>query len=305
MPSITKGFDYSSIGHFDVGWDNIEFDFPVSNAVLNGTLLPLGVAFEDFGSPYPDFQISVVEWSGNATTIFTVWEPQTLTNSIFVLNGDPLPEFDTVADLNAWLDTTTFNRPGAVDQINTGTQTPFAEIPSVRITENDVITGSYWNNTINGGRGHDSISGGYGDDRLIGGAGRDVLRGDEGADVLLGGGSNDTLIGGQGNDRLVGDKGKDLLWGAEGNDILKGGSGADTFVFNSYAGKDRIVDFDAVRDTLLLERNLVGSGKVSDFATIDGNKVTLNFGSDILKITVKRGLIDTVDDLDALTDYWG
>lgn len=87
--------------------------------------------------------------------------------------------------------------------------------------------------------GNDLMTGGSGNDRLYGHTGNDVLRGGGGRDILLGGLGNDDLFGGT------------------GNDVLTGGRGQDDFVFNTaLSGNtnfDRITDFSAVDDRILLE----------------------------------------------------
>ncbi|MGJ7039208.1 Ca2+-binding RTX toxin-like protein [Shinella sp. BE166] len=98
---------------------------------------------------------------------------------------------------------------------------PFSDIV---LGGNDVITGTWRDDTINGNAGHDRILGGSGDDFLIGYTGRDTVEGGSGDDYLIGGSDDDVLKGSAGNDRLEGGSGADKLYG---------GSGADSFVFES------------------------------------------------------------------------
>jgi len=101
--------------------------------------------------------------------------------------------------------------------------------------------------TLAGSAVYDIVRARGGDDRLLGRKGQDRLAGDRGDDVALGGAGRDTLIGGRGEDRLV---------GGAGNDTLTGGRGADVFVFQAGHGRDRITDFDPLRDLIRLETGL-------------------------------------------------
>jgi Ca2+-binding RTX toxin-like protein len=80
----------------------------------------------------------------------------------------------------------------------------------------------------------ETISGSSGSDALTGSGGDDRLRGHASADFLFGGVGNDVLVGGRGRDTLT------------------GGVGADVFVIGEHAGADRILDFRAGIDTLIL-----------------------------------------------------
>ena len=87
--------------------------------------------------------------------------------------------------------------------------------------------------------------------RLLGRDVEDHLTGTATDDKLLGGRDADMLYGGAGDDVLRGQRGADTLEGGAGNDRLTGGMGADTFVFADTAtGRDRITDFDPMRDML-------------------------------------------------------
>jgi Ca2+-binding RTX toxin-like protein len=77
------------------------------------------------------------------------------------------------------------------------------------------------------------------------------------ANLITGNAGANTLNGGSGNDTLNGGSGNDTLTGSTGNDSLIGGAGLDTFYFNSTpnatSNTDRISDFNAADDRLLLE----------------------------------------------------
>jgi Ca2+-binding RTX toxin-like protein len=75
-----------------------------------------------------------------------------------------------------------------------------------------------------------------------------TIIGNAGGNALAGGGGNDVIDGGLGNDRLS---------GGTGADELKGGSGADHFLFEAPLGSanvDKILDFNATSDSILLDR---------------------------------------------------
>jgi hypothetical protein len=102
------------------------------------------------------------------------------------------------------------------------------------------------------------IFGGNGVDSVSGGDGADLIFGFGASDTLNGGTSNDILSGGIGRDSLVGGSGGDILIGAQGQDTLNGGSGVDFFVFNTLVNGptgDRIIDFSAVNDTIVLDNS--------------------------------------------------
>jgi large repetitive protein len=99
------------------------------------------------------------------------------------------------------------------------------------------ITGNDLDNTLDGDLGNDFLVGNGGNDTLIGNVGNDELRAGTG---------NDRLLGGVGNDRLYGDRGRDRL---------SGGKGRDSFAYSSRKdGGDRITDFNAKDDTILISR---------------------------------------------------
>ncbi|MDP3415524.1 hypothetical protein [Falsiroseomonas sp.] len=92
---------------------------------------------------------------------------------------------------------------------------------------------------------------------LIGNTLGNLITGGRGHDLIRGGGGNDWLSGSDGNDSLVGGAGDDTLAGGRGNDRLTGNQGRDSFLFDtlpsSSGNLDRIVDFAAAEDMVLLE----------------------------------------------------
>ncbi|MCU0527392.1 MAG: DUF4394 domain-containing protein [Elainella sp. Prado103] len=119
-------------------------------------------------------------------------------------------------------------------------------------------------------RGNDTLSGGGGNDILTGRAGQDSLEGGTGNDVLDGGDDRDTLLGGAGDDVLI---------GGAGNDRLSGGTGADTFSFSGNQafqpqlfGMDRIVDFVAAVDRILLDQTVFGVITLDQIAIVNTDR---------------------------------
>ncbi|GHG35055.1 CAP domain-containing protein [Paracoccus aerius] len=164
-------------------------------------------------------------------------------------------------------------------------------------TGDDLLRGGYGDDVLDGQGGDDRLEGAHGADLLRGGYGHDELAGHGGHDTLVGGGGDDQmtggygfdfLLGGGGNDELRGSAGRDTLEGGQGNDLLIGGSGPDTFMFRKGLGDDRISDYEAGIDRLLIDDALLGrsvpkfyddivretdSGVVLDFG--NGNRITI------------------------------
>jgi len=87
--------------------------------------------------------------------------------------------------------------------------------------------------TVDGGAGNDVLVGSFGDDTLSGGAGDDRINGQDGNDLILGGGGDDTVNGNRGNDTEILGAGDDTaLWApGEGSDVVDGGAGVDRLDF--------------------------------------------------------------------------
>ncbi|NJL22316.1 MAG: hypothetical protein HC895_18255 [Leptolyngbyaceae cyanobacterium SM1_3_5] len=124
--------------------------------------------------------------------------------------------------------------------------------------------------------------------------GNDNLTGGEENDTLVGGAGNDQLAGEVGRDTLIGDTGRDTLSGGTGNDVLTGGSGADDFQFGDASRSrmrssrkmsiDRITDFEAGEDSIVLRRSTFGNVKRSDFKTVKTIAQARNSDAEIVYI---------------------
>jgi predicted outer membrane repeat protein len=87
--------------------------------------------------------------------------------------------------------------------------------------------------------------------------------------------SPDPLQGSANNDSLSGGADNDILVGGMGSDTLTGGAGADRFVFQSpNEGIDRITDFAAGDDTILVSAAGFGGGLTAD-ATLAASQFTV------------------------------
>ncbi|WP_083098933.1 calcium-binding protein [Pseudophaeobacter leonis] len=142
---------------------------------------------------------------------------------------------------------------------------------------------------INGNRRGNRLEGTDADSEINGKGGRDKLYGNGGDDTLGGGAGNDKLFGGKGDDILNGGGGRDVLRGNKGDDTLDGGAGADKFIFSRGDGSDKINNFNALADKIVIKRG------ASDFSDLDISRS----GSDV-EISFKDVTI-TLSDFD-LTD---
>lgn len=180
---------------------------------------------------------------------------------------------------------------------------------------NDLALGGGGDDTLKGGNGDDTLIGEGGNDKLEGSDGNDELRGEQGDDLLNGRDGNDLLRGGNGNDEVNGGSGDDILRGLNNHDILRGGDGedlidggsgddtvrggndADTFVFS--AGADKIIDFEAGVDTLLIDSALISDLDDLDDVTGEiGGYLSFEFGNgnQIIMVGV-TGLAAVADDI--------
>ena len=163
----------------------------------------------------------------------------------------------------------------------------------------DILIGGADNDLLNGGQGNDIMIGGTGNDVYVvdtlgdliierAGGGNDSVKaslsytlnnnlekltligkknidgqGNPGNNIIRGNNGNNTLEGEAGNDKLLGGKGNDTLVGGAGRVVLTGGAGNDSFVLESpNQGIDKITDFDARQDLILIERDGFAAGLI-------------------------------------------
>ncbi len=199
----------------------------------------------------------------------------------FVFEGDKLVAADG-ADLDFETTTSLSLDVLATDATGLTTQNSFVIALLDDPTDNngnttdDIIYGTFQNDTLDGQGGNDTIFALWGNDHLIGGAGADKLYGGFGSDTADYSGSSagvnvnldrtywwwgdqtatggdaegdqlfsiENLIGSDHDDELKGNWKNNRLEGGEGNDLLAGGWGHDRFVFKSGDDTDTITDFD-------------------------------------------------------------
>lgn len=194
------------------------------------------------------------------------------------------------------------------------------------------IWGGAGNDRLFGGDGTNNLYGQDGDDYFLGGVTKSNMYGGNGRDTVSyradtlgiyadlqdqaansGAAAQDTYVdieqlqGGAGHDYLFGDTRDNALFGGdkadrltgrEGDDRLVGGGGSDLFVFLSGFDNDRIDDFEAGLDRLLLRGFGFGTSQEAIDAFVQvGSNLVLTMGDDsltILNTTVSDLLLDNV-----------
>ena len=156
------------------------------------------------------------------------------------------------------------------------------------------LYGNSAGNEIIGNNGDNYIDGGGGVDQMIGRGGNDTYWVDNANDSVIenGGQGNDTvytsvswtltpgsdvellattsdavtavinLTGNANGNTVRGNNGNNILNGGDGRDDLIGGAGQDQFLFDTPLGPanvDRIIDFNVVEDTILLDQDIFSS----------------------------------------------
>ena len=147
--------------------------------------------------------------------------------------------------------------------------------------EEDIITGRGDNDKLSGLGGNDVLNGDDGKDKLFGGDGDDILIGGKKSDKLTGGGGSDSFVFGAKLKSEVENQGFDFGFDTmiPYSDLLEMlspwvfGSNADGVGQN--ANVDRIMDFEAGIDTIVLAHGVFRGLKVGELSTdafVVGNK---------------------------------
>ena len=160
------------------------------------------------------------------------------------------------------------------------------------------LLGTANNDKLVGKNGNDVLKGLAGSDTLSGGAGNDMYHLDDGNDRVTDTSGIDTIrstitrslnayssieklildgnqsINGTGNklaNDITGNRGANFLDGLGGNDILAGGAGRDSFAFttalDAKRNVDKIKDFRAIDDTIVLENSIFKSLSLGTLAS--------------------------------------
>ncbi len=153
-------------------------------------------------------------------------------------------------------------------------------------TNIDEVRTNVGNDVVNGSAGHDKAYGEAGNDRLEGRGGDDTLFGGDGTDTLIGGTDDDMLSGGGGNDSLDGG-----LQSAFGDTADYSEATASVTVWLD-AAIHMASGTDVGTDTILnIENVTTGAGNDLVYSDVNGNRLRLGFGHDVV---IDAGGSDTI-----------
>ncbi|AFM26137.1 calcium-binding protein [Desulfomonile tiedjei] len=148
----------------------------------------------------------------------------------------------------------------------------------------DIILGSYFEDSINAKGGNDTVTTFESNDIVDGGSGNDTIDAGAGYDLIVGGTGNDTLTGGPGNDRYIFNLGDgidtitDTATSYEGNVIQFGPGITLDDLKLGYANTTLIISVGTGGDQLRLSgfdrEDALGSYAVETFQFSDGTSVT-------------------------------
>ena len=217
--------------------------------------------------------------NGNDTYIFgrgygvdTIKDADTTAGNLDVISikDDVLPSDVTIKRINNDLELSindTTDRLIVKDYFNSNYGSNYDSTNMVnKIEQIKFADGTIWN-VASIAQHSIGITGTEGDDKLNGYSDRlssynEIFKGFGGNDTIYGFDGNDDIDGGTGDDNLYGGSGNDTLTGCTGTDYMEGSSGNDTYIFGLGDGTDSIYDSD----------------------TTSGNKDTVTFGEEQLKL---------------------
>ena len=188
MPTGSSTFTYSVLMSDPGELDDVTLN---SNAF---TVLVDDVDVETYnGGAGADNSFGAITWNDGGTTrvsYVVIFENNTPDlESIFVIGGDPLPNFADLTAFNNFLqnDLISLGSAGMGSGFEPGDTISLAAIPGVGVTEDDIIFGTPGDDNINSGAGNDTIDGGLGNDTI------DPGENDNGFDLINGSQGNDTI----------------------------------------------------------------------------------------------------------------
>ena len=271
----TAGFNTSTFEEVTFGLvseaEFPELDFTVNwreqNGIFNAafdsdadTISIDGLSFTE-NSPYRDVYFVRYDWDTDKTTfVLNLYDQVTMTGYWVLLGGD-LFDISQASTFYSQVTAGTASNPLPGTGFASGEALPFADIPNVVETEDDLFVGTDDADWVATGVGEDTLLGNGGDDTLNGESDNDSIEGNAGHDVLAGGSGDDSLYGGSGDDDLAGGPGTDLLDGGIGNDRYVLSDENDTIVETANTGDtDRAaVAMDYTLPDFIEELELLGS----------------------------------------------
>lgn len=166
-------------------------------------------------------------WGGGYRTTVLYYHDSTTRTEYFIgVEGDPLPNVNTVSDGNAFANGFTYitgTVPLGYSQFDL---VEFTDLMGVSEPEPVDIYGSYGADTLYGTESGEYISGWFGDDWIYGYGGDDTIEGQA---------DNDFIYGGEGADSISGGAGDDYIQANLDDVYIDGGEGNDTIYFSDYS----------------------------------------------------------------------
>lgn len=258
--------DFTLTGTYSLVVDGYGIYPDTSNAVENVEATIMQVSWTLNGTNYTTILLNFsIEWGDNAQGYMQG------TDYIFVIGGDALPDFSSLAEFEAFADTEDYiTAYGPVSgDLAPGEDVLWSDLLGWDSTsQEDDIYGTSGDDVLEGDGGEDELHSSEGDDIYRGGPAFDELHFDQdpsGVYVNLGDntatdgwGDTDEIYGiemvrgSMYDDTLIGSNGDDQFRGLAGDDIIKGTKGTDTVRYDKdadYAGGANGVTVDLAKGT--------------------------------------------------------